>query len=106
MLQTPGDDVFDRITDFIPRRVEGFGRFLPRELAGPAGQEQHVSPGQLVLAVTPGDFFDHNTAAAATVDAPQAIQQEDQKAPERKEREAPLRKMIVAGSWLVTARAD
>ena len=70
-----------------------------------ACQKQHVGFGQLVFAVAPRNLF-HYDAAAWAVHAPHAIQKEDQNSPERNEFEAPLRKMVVTGSRLVTTRAD
>src|SRR2546426_10902489 len=105
MLQAPSDHVFNRVTDLVPGSTKGFGCFLPRQLAGPAGQKQHVGFGQLVLAVAPRNFLDHHDAATAAVDAPHAVQQEDHKPPEGNELKAPLGKMIVAGRRLVAPRA-
>jgi hypothetical protein len=58
-----------------------------------------------VLPIAPGNLLDHH-AAIPTVDASHAVQQENQKAPERNELETPLGKMIVTRRWPVTSRAD
>ena len=44
--------------------------------------------------------------AAAAIDAPHGVQQEDQKSPERNELETPLGELIVSGRGLMAARAD
>ena len=61
--------------------------------------------GGLVLAIAPGDLLDDYIAATTAVDAPHAIQAENQKAPERNELKAPLGKMIVTRCRLVAPRA-
>ena len=45
MLQTPGDDVLDGVVYLLPRCPKRFGGFLPRKLARPAGEEQHIGSG-------------------------------------------------------------
>ncbi len=45
VFQAPGDDVFDRVENLLPGSAKRFGRFLPGQSAGPAGQEQHVGFG-------------------------------------------------------------
>ena len=59
-----------------------------------------------MLAVAPGNFLDDDGVAAAAIDAPHGVQQEDQKSPERDELEAPLGELIVAGRRLMAARTD
>src|ERR1019366_4815971 len=105
MLQAPADHILDGIAHFIPRSVERFGGFLPGELPRPAGQKQHIGSGQLVLAIAPGNLLDDHAAVAA-LDAPHAVQQEYQKAPQRDELEAPQGKMIVTRCRLVASRTD
>jgi len=68
--------------------------FLPGELARPAGQKQHTGSGQRVLAIAPGNLLDHHATIPA-LDPTHAVQQENQKAPQRNELKAPLGKMIV-----------
>src|SRR5260370_20421049 len=85
--------------------MKGVGGLFPGKFARPAGQKQHVGFGQLVLAITPRNFFHHHAAASA-VHAPHAVQKENQNAPERNELKASLRKMVVTGGWLMAARAD
>jgi hypothetical protein len=58
-----------------------------------------------VFAIAPRDLL-HHDAAVAAVDAPHAVQEENQKAPERNELKAPLGKMIIAGRRLLAPRAD
>ena len=105
MLQAPADHILDGVAHLVPGSVERLGGFLPGELARPAGQKQHIGFGQLVLAIAPGNLLDHHAAIAA-LDAPHAVQQEHQKAPERDELKAPLGKMIVTRCRLVAPRAD
>src|SRR5207245_11345155 len=70
-----------------------------------SSQKQDVGSGQLVLTIAPGNLLDQQTTIPA-VDAPHAVQQENQKAPQRNELEAALRKMIVTRCRLVAPRAD
>jgi hypothetical protein len=72
--------------------VERLGGFLPGELPRPAGQKQHIGSGQLVLTIAPGNLLDHHATIPA-VDASHAVQQENQKAPQRNELETPLGKI-------------
>ena len=55
-----------------------FGRFLPRKTARPAGQKQHISIGQGVLAIAPGDFLDDDCLTTA-IDATRGIKQKNQR---------------------------
>ena len=105
MLQAPANHILDRVAHLVPGSVEGLGGFLPGELARPAGQKQHIGSGQLMLAIAPGNLLDHYATLPA-VHASHAIQQENQKAPQRNELEAPLGKMIVTRRRLVAPRAD
>jgi hypothetical protein len=85
--------------------VERLGGFLPGELPRPAGQKQHIGSGQLVLTIAPGNLLDHHATIPA-VDASHAVEQENQKAPQRNELKTPLGKMIVTWCRLVAPRAD
>src|SRR6266436_9156944 len=105
MLQAPADHILDGVAHLVPGSVEGLSGFLPGELARPTSQKQHIGSGQLVLAITPGNLLDHHATIPA-VDASHAVQQENQKAPQRNELEASLGKMIVTGRRLVAPRAD
>jgi len=58
-----------------------------------------------VLPIAPGNLLDHYPTIPA-VDAPHAVQQENQKAPQRNELEAALGKMIVTRCRLMALRAD
>src|SRR5574341_506769 len=60
--------------------------------------------GGLVLAAAPGKFFGHDAAGAA-VHAPAAVEEENQKAPEGDELEAPLGEMIVTRRRLLASGA-
>ena len=51
---------------------------------------------QSALAVAPRNLLDDDGLAAAAIDAPHGVQQEDQKAPERDEFVTPLSKLVVA----------
>jgi hypothetical protein len=59
-----------------------------------------------VLAVAPWNFLSEHRIAAAAVDAPHAVKEENQKSPERYELEASLGKLIVTGRRLMAARTD
>src|SRR5947209_2314927 len=106
MLQTPGNDVFNRIEDLVPGSAKRHGCLLPRKPPCPACQEQHVGFGQSAFAVTPGNFFDDHGATAGAVDAPHRVQQENKKSPERNEFKAPLAELIVTGCRLMASRTD
>lgn len=101
MLQAPGGN----ITDLFPGGAKGLGGFLPGELACPVGQKEHIGLGQLVLAIGPRHLFNHRAAGAA-VDAPHAVEEENQEAPERDELKAPLGKVIVTWRGFLAAGAD
>ena len=73
MLEPPSHDIFHRLANLIPGRAEAQRRFLPRQLARPVRQVQHVGLGQVVFAYRPGHLFDLH-AALATLHAPHAIQ--------------------------------
>ncbi len=105
MLQAPADHILDGVAHLVPGSVERLGGFLPGELARPAGQKQHIGSGQLVLAIAPGNLLDHHATIPA-VDASHAVEQENQKAPQRNELEAALGEMIVTRRRLVAPRAD
>ena len=105
MLQSPGDHVLDRVTNLLPRSMKRLGGFLPGELARPAGQKQHISPGQLVFAIAPRNLFHHHATVAA-MDAPHAVQEENQKAPKGDELKTPLGKMFIPGRRLLATGAD
>ena len=83
MLQPQGDDMLDGVEDLVPGSAKCLGRFLPGQSARPAGQEEHVGFGQRAFAVAPGDFLDDDSAAAAAIDAPHGVQQEDEEIPRR-----------------------
>jgi len=70
VFQSERDDMFDGVKDLIPGGAERIGRFFPRKTARPTGQKQHVSIGQLMLAVAPGNFLNDYGFAAAAIDAP------------------------------------
>ena len=90
MLQTISDDVFDGVADLIPGSPKGFGGFLPGKLARPASQKQHISFGQLMFAIAPGNLLDQDATATTAVDPPHAVEKENKKAPQRNKLETPL----------------
>src|ERR1700687_2321517 len=106
MLQSPRDDMLDRIKNLFPGSAKRLSRFFPGQPARPAGQKEHVGFGQLTFAVTPWNFLDHHRLAAAAIDAAHGVQQEDEKSPERDELETPLGQSIISGRRLVAARTD
>jgi hypothetical protein len=58
-----------------------------------------------MLTIAPGNLLDHHTTIPAIYTS-HAIEQENQKAPQRNELKAPLGKMIVTRGRLVAPRAD
>ena len=96
MLQPPLHDILHRMTDLIPGRAEAQRRLLPRQLARPVRQVQHVGLGQAVLAHRPGHRLDQH-AAPATLHAPHGIQQHHGIAPDRDELKAPHGQHVVSG---------
>ena len=75
-------------------------------VAAPNAQEEHAGFGQRAFAAAPGNFFDSDNAAAATVNAPDGVQKEDQKPPQRNELKSPFDELAVTGRRQMTARAD
>ena len=106
MFQPKGDQIGNRIVDLVPGGAKRFGGFLPRQFASPMPKKMHVNLGRRVLPHAPRDFFDYDTALLA-VDAPHAIHQEDQIAPDTYELKPPRRaRLVVTGGGFVTARAN
>jgi hypothetical protein len=58
-----------------------------------------------VLSIAPRNLLDHHATIPA-LDAPHAVQEKNQKVPERDELEAPLGKVIVTRRRLVAPRTD
>ena len=58
-----------------------------------------------MFTIAPGNLLDHHATIPA-VHASHAVEQENQKAPQRNELKAPLGKMIVTRRRLVAPRAD
>jgi hypothetical protein len=106
VLQSPSDDMLDRVADLFPRGTKGLGSFFPRKAAGPAGQEEHVGSGQGAFAVAPRNFFNHDGPAAAAIHSPHGVQEEDEKAPQRDELKTAFGELVVPGRGLMTARTD
>ncbi|SAL08109.1 hypothetical protein AWB81_08603 [Caballeronia arationis] len=102
VIQSPLDDPFHGIEDFLPAGSEAQCGFFPGELASPLRQEDHVRAGERVLAVGPWQSLDLY-ATGATIDAPHGIEQKHGKAPNGNKLEAALRERIVARRRLVTA---
>ena len=71
---------------------------FPGNAARPTCQKEHIGPGQRAFTVAPGDFFDHNRGAAAAIDTPHSIQQEDEKSPQGDELKAAFGKLVVTGA--------
>ena len=59
-----------------------------------------------MFAVAPGNFLDDHGFAAAAIDAPHGVQEEDEEPPERDKLGAPLGELVVTGRRLMTARTD
>src|SRR5436853_3574490 len=86
--------------------MEGFGRFLPRKPARPAGQKQHIRVGQGTLAIAPGHFLDDDGLTTAAIDSAHGIEQKYQKAPKRNELETALGELIVYRGRLMATRTN
>src|SRR5437764_12970004 len=86
--------------------MEGFGRFLPRKAARPAGQKQHLGVGQATLAIAPAHCLDDDRLTTAAIDATHGIKQKNQKTPKGNELETPLGKLIVSRGPLMAARTN
>src|SRR5689334_1141991 len=106
VFEAPGDDVFHRVENLLPGSAKRLRGFFPRKPSRPARQEQHVGFGQRAFAIAPGHLFDYDSFAASAVHAPHAIEEEDEKSPERNELKAPLRELVVTGRRLMAARTD
>src|SRR3954462_12002934 len=106
VLQTPGDHVLHCVEDLVPGSAKRFGRFLPGQPARPAGQKQHVGFGKSAFAVTPRNFFNDDSLAAAAIDAPHGVQQEDQESPQGNELKTPFAQLIITGRGLMAACTD
>ena len=100
------DDMLDSVKNLPPGSAKCFSRLFPGKTARPTGEEEHVSLGQRAFALTPRNFFDHNGTAAAAVDTPHGVKQEDEESPQGDELKAAFGELIVAGSRLMAARAD
>src|ERR1019366_9544536 len=105
MLRAPADHILDGVAHLVPGGVKYLGGLLPGDSPRPTGQKLHIGPGQLAFAPAPGNLFDHHPTTLA-VHPSHAVQQENQKAPQRNELEAALGKMIVTWCRLVAPRAD
>src|SRR5262249_40082337 len=67
--------------------------------------EETACFGGLMFSIAPSNLLDHHATNTA-LDAPHAVQQKNQKPPQRNELEAPLGQMIVTRRRLVATRAD
>src|SRR5262249_11885136 len=97
MLQTPGDDMFDRVEYLVPERAKGLSRFFRGKATSLAGQEKHVGFGEGAFAVAPGNFFVDDGGAAVAIDAPHCVQKENENSPQGDKLKAPLGELVVAG---------
>ena len=73
LLQPPLHDRLHGLADFLPTGMEALCRLLPRKLARPVRQIQHVGTRQGVFAHCPRHFLDPHPAGAA-VHPPHAVQ--------------------------------
>ena len=106
VLQSPGDDMFDRIENLVPASAKALRGFFPRKPSRATGQEKHIVLAQRAFAVAPRDFLDRYHAAAAAIDPPHGVQQEDEESPLRNELVAPFSELVVSGRRQMAARAD
>ena len=72
VLDPPLHDILHRLADLVPGRAKAQRRVLPRQLARPVRQVQHIGLGQAVFAHRPGHLLDLH-AALATLHAPHGI---------------------------------
>src|SRR5690606_40098487 len=84
--------------------LEGLRGFLPRQLARPVGEKQHIDLTQGVLAQRPGHLLDLHPAAPA-LDTAHCVEQHHGETPDRNKLETALRQLIVAGRRTTAARA-
>lgn len=77
--------------------------FPSKTVACPAGQKEHIRPGQRALTVGPRNLLDDDRIAAAAIDTPHGVKQKNQKSPERNEFEPAFGKSIVPGRRLMAA---
>src|SRR6185503_8503760 len=94
----------DGVADLLPTGVKAACGLLPRQLACPMRQMQHVGAGQGVFTGGPGHLLDFDATSRAP-HAPHAVEQFDREAPYRDELEAAQRQLIVARCRLRAARA-
>lgn len=106
VLQSPGDDMFNRIEHLVPGSAKALCGFFPRKPARPTSKEQHIRFGHGAFAVAPGNFLDGHHAAPAAIDAAHGVQQEDEESPQRNELKASFRELVVPGRRQMAARAD
>ena len=98
--------VIHRVIDPVPAHPKGFGHFLPTHPSGPLRQGPSVLQGRWALPSGSRHSFNLH-AATRTLHATHAVRKEHQDPPQRDEFEMPrLRRPIVDGGKLVTARAD
>jgi hypothetical protein len=103
VFEPPRHHIFHRLTDLVPAGAERQGGLLPRQLARPMGEKQHVGLGEMVLAGRPGQLFDPHPAGPA-IDPAHAVKEQHHEAPERNEFEAAQAEVIVAGGRPMAAR--
>jgi len=105
MCQAPVHDELHGVANRVPRGAERFGGFRPGQFARPASQKDHVGFGEGMLTIGPGDFLDHDDAGGAA-DPAHAVEEKNQKAPNRDELERTLGEVVVADRWPVTTGTD
>src|SRR5579871_717265 len=84
--------------------MKSLGSFFPGEFAGPTSQNDHISFGQLMFAIAPGNLFDDDPAISA-LNSAHGVQEENEQTPEGNEFEPSLGKVIVTRRRSMAARA-
>jgi hypothetical protein len=82
------------VADLIPGGMEKQRCILPRKLACPAGQNQAICLGELMLAIASGHVLDHHTALGAANPA-HLVEEEDKEPPEGNKLKTPFRQPVV-----------
>ena len=103
--KSPGNCVFYRSKDVLPRGVKHFGNFFPRQMTGPSGQKPTITVRQLVLAVSPGNLLHFHTTFG-TLHPTHDIHEEHLDLPQPNIGKPPYGSPIVARPFAVTARTN
>ncbi|AVM46051.1 hypothetical protein C5Q97_15570 [Victivallales bacterium CCUG 44730] len=76
-----------------------FGNTSPGDFFHPVRKKRRIVIAEMIFFVTPWNFFNDNTLADRTTDAPHSITKKYAKTPHRNKLKQPHRKSIIAGRW-------